>query len=57
MSLFKDKRVVYGALLGAATLIGALAYHYMSDSSEESTDALPSIGPVKRDGQGYIEFN
>lgn len=55
MSLFQDKRVVYGLLAGAVVLVGAaiLSHHYGSSNEE----AQPSIGPLKRDEQGYIDFN
>ena len=52
--MFKDKRVVYGLLAGAAIIGGALASYYLSES--ESPGEIPSIGPVKRDASGYIEF-
>lgn len=55
MSLFKDKRITYALLAGAVTIIGgALLSHYLSDGG--SPDEIPSIGPVKRDASGYIEF-
>ena len=47
MSMFKDKRVIYGLLAGAAVIGGALMSYYLSDS--ESAGEIQSIGPVKRD--------
>ena len=54
MSLVKDKRVVYGVLAAAALLVGAVVMYKYGDSEggEEEID----IGPLKRDAQGYIEF-
>ena len=53
--IVKDKRVVYGLLAGAAILVGAYLYHKLG-SSEAETEAADSIGPLRRDQSGYIEF-
>ena len=51
---FQDKRVVYGLLAGAAVLVGAVLYHQYSSSDEP--DMSESIGPLKRDQSGHIDF-
>ena len=57
MSLFKDKRVVYGLLAGAAVIVGAAVIsHYMGSSSAVEAEPSAAIGPLKRDDSGYIEF-
>ena len=54
MSLLKDKRVVYGIAGAAALLVGAFIMYKMGDGEQEEQI---SIGPLKRDGQGYIDFD
>lgn len=59
--MFKDKRVVYGLIGGAALLIGAaIISHYTSGQSAEDQqidDEIEKLGPLQRDNTNHIQFD
>lgn len=57
-SIFKDKKIVYGLLVGAAVLVSAaLISHYYSDKQTDTIDdEIGALGVLQRDDSGHIEF-
>ena len=57
--MFKDKKVLYALIGGAALLVGAAIISHMSSESEPSPidDDLDKLGPLKREENGqYLDF-